>query len=135
MDGAFLEPDFATYFGSLISAPLVVFVLCIVACILFMISMLFRCCCWCFKCKPREMPETEQDKLILIKRRDNKIIVFFVFLAVIVAADHAGYWGVKKFNDGMENVSSGMGSLKDNFSVLGTSSSSSSSSILLLLLL
>lgn len=81
------------------------------------------------------MPETEQDKLILIKRRDNKIIVFFVFLAVIVVADHAGFWGVQKFNEGMENVSSGLGSLKDNFSGLGTSSLSSSSSSILLLLL
>jgi len=116
--GEFLQPDLTTYFMSLITAPLVVFVLCIVATILFLLAMLFRCCCWCLKCKPREMPESEQDKLILIKRRNNKLITFFAFLILLVVADHAGFWGMAKFNDGMVSIQDGMGTLKDNFNYL-----------------
>jgi len=124
----FLKPDFQTYFLGLATMPIAVFVLCIVACILFLVAMLLRCCCWCVKCKPREMPETEQDKLLLIKRRTNKLITFLVFIAVIVVADHAGFWGMAKFNDGMKSIQDGMGVLKDNFNGLDGSVVSMSTS-------
>ena len=105
----------------LVTAPIAVFVLCVVACILFIIAMYLRCCCWCVKCKPREMPETEQDKLLLIKRRTNKLITFLAFIALIVVADHAGFWGMAKFNDGMKSIQKGMGTLGDNFKSLDNS--------------
>jgi len=116
--GEFLQPDFQTYFLSLVTAPMIVLILCIISCVFFLLAMLLRCCCHCIKCKPREMPETEADKLLLIKRRNNKLITFLVFVCLIIVADHAGFWGMAKFNEGMTDIQKGLNTLGDNFDYL-----------------
>jgi len=118
IEGTFMRPDPITYLQSVVVLPVLILGLCIVALIFYFIALLFRFCCKCVKCKPSNVPISDDELSLLITRRKNKIISFTAFLVVIVLSDHLTFYGLSLLNSGVNHIIKAIKVLADNFDML-----------------
>lgn len=98
------------YFTALLTLPILFLALGIVSWLFTLLGLLFRCCCKCCRCLPKEKGETEEEKVHAIKTQKRGWTgLFFALVLAVVIADFLCYYGydfidqgVNKFYDAMQ---------------------------------
>lgn len=105
----FTEVDsMGSYLTSVAGIPLVIFVLVIVSLLIFQFVLMLRCCCTCAKCGPamyttKKIPGWQMK---LTKHRRFIFTLYYVFLFLAFAANHALFFGNAELTKGVDSTGS-----------------------------
>lgn len=107
------------YTRGLITLPVWLIVLGIVSVVLMQLLIMFRCCFTCLKCAPNdEDVATEPEKVI--KSRNRVFYGFWLFILIMLVADHALYLGNDELDKARDNLVSALTLLKNIFDDINT---------------
>ena len=105
----------SSYLIGLVSLPVIIIIVGIVSIIIFQVLLIFRCCCRCLVCGPREDDiATAPEKVI--KSRNRVVWSFKIFVFVMVVVNcllFVGNNGKTGFQTGITNIIKAVGQLSD----------------------
>lgn len=113
------------YVIALVTAPVAIAVLGILACFFFNWGLLFRCCCSFCKCLPRkgkEDEEPEKRKTLVAWQRMLVTIAFYCFVVFALAADTISFAGNSSVVAGVGDFTSVLDGIGGIFASLTTQS-------------
>lgn len=122
-----------TYYEDLIVFPVIILILGMLSVIIYMLLMLFRCCCTCLRCVPMSSRindiESYNDEEYIVwsrqitKSRVNLIIFSSILMIILVIANHIQFQGNAYLNTGTKQAADSLSTLANYFNSIATSSS------------
>jgi len=102
------------YFPSLFTVPFILLALGLISIFFMDLCFLLRCCCRCLKCGPTE-DMINTDPLKVVKKRKFIWYWFLFWVAIVILADHALFFGNADLDKAIDSGASAMGKLAGMF--------------------
>ena len=104
---------------SLFTVPFILLALGLISIVFMDLAFLFRCCCRCLKCGVTE-DMVNNDPLKVVKKRKFIWYWFLFWVAIVVLADHALFFGNADLDKAIDSGAKALGTLADLFSDIAT---------------